>query len=78
MNLILGFLMGLLTAFGLAGFLAYWLCCRSNNIAVAKFINGFALALAHKAKSSEPLARGENGNATEEALGARKNKAGGR
>ena len=75
MGFILGLLMGLLAAIGLFGLLAYWLCSRSNNIAVAKFINGIAQALASKAKSPEPLAPGENGEAIEEARGTRKEKA---
>jgi hypothetical protein len=69
MGFLLGFLMGLLTAIGLLGFLIYWSCSRSNNIAVAKFINGIAQALAsiNKAKSLEPLAPGKDGKATERA-----------
>jgi hypothetical protein len=50
MSFILGFLTGILFAFGLMGFLTYWLCNRSNNIAVAKFINGIAQALAHRVR----------------------------
>jgi hypothetical protein len=47
-DFMLGFLTGIIAALGLLGFLTYWLCSRSNNIAVAKFINGIAQALAHK------------------------------
>ena len=65
MGFLLGFLMGLLAAIGLFGFLAYWLCSQPNSIAVAKFINGIAQALAHQPKSSAPLAPGENGKAIE-------------
>jgi hypothetical protein len=46
----MGFVLGLLTGFlaAIAGFglLAYWVCTRPNNIAVARFINGIAQALA--------------------------------
>jgi hypothetical protein len=52
MGFILGFLTGLLAALGLFGFLACWLC-RSNKIAVAKFINGIAQALAHREHLAE-------------------------
>jgi hypothetical protein len=72
---LLGFMMGLLAAIGLFGFLTYWLCSRSNNIAAAKFINGIAQALAHQPKSPEPLTPGGNGGATDEAKGTRKEKA---
>jgi hypothetical protein len=74
MGLILGFLIGLISTVGLFGFLIYWLCSRSNNVAVAKFINGIALALAHKPKSSEPLPSGEN-EATDVAKETRNEKA---
>ena len=67
MGFILGFLTGILAALGLLGFLTYWLCSRSNNVAVAKFINGIAQALAHKPKSSEPSTSGKGGEAMEEA-----------
>jgi len=75
MGFLLGFMMGLLAAIGLFSFLTYWLCSRSNNIAVAKFINGIAQALAHKTKSPEPLVPEKNGEATEEATGTGKEKA---
>jgi len=71
MGFILGFLMGLLAALGLFGFLAYWLCGRSNNVAVAKFINGIAQALAHKPRPPEPLEPGQNGQPAEEVRGKR-------
>lgn len=48
MGFILGFLGGLLAAIGAFGFLAYWLCSRSNTMAAAKFVNGIAQALASK------------------------------
>ena len=48
MSFILGFLTGILVAYGVLALLTYWLCSRSNNMAVAKFINGIAQALAHK------------------------------
>jgi hypothetical protein len=52
MCFLLGFMMGMLAAIGLFGVLAWWLCSRSNSMAVAKFINGIAQALAslNKAK----------------------------
>jgi hypothetical protein len=73
MGFILGFLMGLLAAIGLFGFLTYWLCSRPDGMAVAKFINGIAQALVEK-KSSEPLAPGKNGKAMQEAVGSRKSR----
>jgi hypothetical protein len=76
MGFLLGFMTGLLVAIGLFGFLTYWLCSRPNNVAVAKFINGIAQALAHKPKPPEPSAPGKNGEATEEAGGTRNEKAG--
>ena len=72
MNFILGSLTGLLAAIGLFGFLTFWLCSRLSNIAVAKFINGIALALAHKPKSSETSAPARNGQAMAEARVTRK------
>jgi len=75
MGFILGLLLGLLAAIGLLGFLTWWLCSRSNNVAVAKFINGVAQALAHQPKSSEPLAPDKEGEAIEQAGGTRKGKA---
>jgi len=74
-DIVFGFLMGLLTAIALFGFLTYWLCSRSNNMVVAKFINGIAQALAHKSESAEAMAPGRNGEAKEEAAGTRKEKA---
>jgi hypothetical protein len=72
---LLGFMMGFVAAIGLFGFLGYWLCSRPNTIAVAKFINGIAQALAHKPKSSQPLAPGKNGQATDAAMGTSNEKA---
>jgi len=76
MGFILGFLLGLIAALGLIGFLIYWLCSRSDNIAIAKCLNGFAQALANRPKSPEPLVQGKNGEAAAEAGGTRKEKAG--
>jgi len=65
MGFILGFLMGLLSAIGLLVALAYWLCHRSNNVAVSKFISGIAQALEHIAPS-EPSSPDENEEEEEE------------
>ena len=78
MDIVFGFLMGLLTAIGLFGFLTYWLCSRSNTMAVAKFINGIAQALAHKPQSAEALTPGRSGEAKQDAAGMRKDKATGK
>lgn len=77
MGFILGLLMGLLGAMGLVGFLAYSLCSRSNHIAVARFINGIAQALActNKVKAADTLGTGKDGEAMEQAGGTRKGKA---
>jgi hypothetical protein len=48
MGFLLGFLIGVLAAIMLLGLLVYWLCSRPNSMAVAKFINGIAQALAHR------------------------------
>jgi hypothetical protein len=53
-------LIGLITAIGLMVFLVYWLCTRSNNVAIAKAVAGLANALAHRPKSPEAMALGEN------------------
>ena len=77
MGFLLGLLMGLLAAIGLFGFLTYWLCSRSNNVAVAKFINGIALALAYKPNTPRPLTPdtpAKNGEAKAEPAGMRKEK----
>jgi hypothetical protein len=47
-------------------------------MAVAKFINGIAQALAHKPESVNPPVAGKNGQAKEEAAGPRKEKATGK
>jgi hypothetical protein len=75
---VLGFLMGLLAAIGILIFLAWWLCYRSNNIAIATFINGIAKAIVsiNGAKSPEPSAPADNGEAMEEAWGTRKERKG--
>ncbi len=58
MGFILGFLLGLIAALGMVAFLLYWLCSRSNHIALARFINGIAQAFAAlRPKASEQLAR---------------------
>jgi hypothetical protein len=56
MGFVLGLLTGLLAAVVGLGLLAYWVCTRPNNIAVARFINGIAQALA--AQQSKPRERG--------------------
>jgi predicted phage tail protein len=54
MGVVLGFMAGLLAAVAGIGFLAYWVCTRLNNIAVARVINGIAQALASpQSKSRE-------------------------
>jgi len=57
MGFVLGFLTGLLAAIVGFGLLAYWVCTRPNNIAVARFVNGIAQALA--AKQPKPQERGK-------------------
>ena len=47
MGFVLGLLFGMLAAILLFGLLVYWLCSQPNRMAVAKFINGIAQALAH-------------------------------
>jgi hypothetical protein len=64
MAFIVGFLLGLLAAIAVFGFLAYWLCTRTNHIAIAKAVNGLANALATRSKSAEPSAPGRSGKAT--------------
>jgi hypothetical protein len=71
MGFILGFVMGLLAAIGLFGFLAYRLCCGSNNVAVARLVNGIVQALDDKPKSSKPLTPCKDGEAMEGAQGTR-------
>jgi hypothetical protein len=66
MGFIVGFLTGLLAAIGLLGFLAYWLCTRSNHIAIAKAVNGLANALATKPKSLQRLTAAGDNTAVEE------------
>jgi hypothetical protein len=63
MGFVLGFLMGLLAAFGLFGFLAYWVCTRSNTVAVAKYIDGIAQASARGPR--EPFSPNKDDKATE-------------
>lgn len=74
MGFVLGFLLGLLTAIGLLGLLAYWLCTRSNHIAIAKAVNGLANALATKPRPG-PLPAVENGESIEEARWTRRDRA---
>jgi hypothetical protein len=71
MGFLLGLLVGVVSAIGLFVFLAYWLCSRSSNMALARCLNGIAQALAHKPKSSEPLTPGENGEAMDGAKAKR-------
>jgi hypothetical protein len=59
MGFILGLLIGQIVAVGLLIFLIYWLCRRSNNVAVAKFVNGIVQALMHEPKPTEPAGNGE-------------------
>jgi hypothetical protein len=75
MGFALGFTMGMLVAVVLFGVVAWWVCSRSNSVAVAKIINGIAQALASKAKPPALLAPDENGEAMKEARGARKERA---
>jgi hypothetical protein len=60
MGFVLGLLTGLLVAIVGFGLLAYWVCTRPNNVAMARFINGIAQALA----SQQPRPR-EKGKTTE-------------
>jgi hypothetical protein len=54
MGFVLGLLTGLLFAIVGFGLLAYWVCTRPNNVAMARFINGIAQALAeHQQKPRE-------------------------
>jgi hypothetical protein len=53
MSFILGLLIGMLAAILVFGLLVYWLCSRENSMAVAKFINGIAQALAHRKPVSD-------------------------
>ena len=48
MAFILGFLIGLMAAVGLAGFALWWIVLRANKEAAAKFLQGCALVLAYK------------------------------
>jgi hypothetical protein len=63
MGFVLGLLTGLLAAIVGFGLLAYWVCTRTNNIAVARFINGIAQALA----AQQPKPR-ELGKPTERSM----------
>jgi hypothetical protein len=78
MGFLLGFFMGLLAAIGVIGFLVYWLCSCSNHIAVAKFIDGIAQAMAHRPKASEPSTADANGVAAEESKENEMNREGSR
>ena len=66
MGFVFGFLFGLLAAVALASAFAYWICTRSDTIALAKFINGVAQALAHRSKSP-PVLPGDNGDGIRDA-----------
>lgn len=59
MGFILGLLLGLFTAIGLFGFLAYRLCTRPKTAALAKLLSEIAQALANRQQSSEPSAPGK-------------------
>ncbi len=59
MGFVLGFMMGLVGAVILFGVAAWWVCSRSDSVAVAKFINGIAQALAHRPKTSQPATAGK-------------------
>jgi len=48
MAFILGFLMGFMAAFGLAGFGLWWIVMRSNKEAAAKLLQGCALVLGYE------------------------------
>jgi hypothetical protein len=60
LGFVLGLLTGLLAAIAGFGLLAYRVCTRPNNIAVARFINGIAQTLAaqpqpkERGKTAEP------------------------
>jgi hypothetical protein len=67
MSFLLGFFMGVVASFVFLASALYLLVTRPNNMAVAKFINGIALALAHKRpKPSAPAEPCKNGEATEQ------------
>jgi len=62
MGFFVGFLMGFMAAFGLAGFGLWWLVLRANKEAVAKFLQGCALVLAYKKPApTEAVAKEEEG-----------------
>jgi hypothetical protein len=66
MGFAFGFLVGLLAAAAGLGFLVHWVCTGPNNIAVARFVNAIAQAIASRhPKSREPR------NATGMTSGAR-------
>jgi hypothetical protein len=50
-------LTGLLAAIVGLGLLAYWVCTRPNNMAVARFINGIAQALAAQQQKPRELGK---------------------
>jgi hypothetical protein len=74
MGFILGLLMGILAAILLFGLLVYWLCSQPNSLAVAKFINGIAQALAHRKHVPDRATSDENEDSTQDALLTRNGK----
>jgi hypothetical protein len=68
MGLILGFLMGLLASIIIFGLLVYWLCSQPSRMAVAKFINGIAQALAHRKSVPDGAPSGEESDSTEDSI----------
>lgn len=56
MGFVLGLLIGLLTTIALFGFLAFWVCTRSNATALAKLVCDIAQALSNRPQSPEPSA----------------------
>lgn len=74
MGFILGLLLGILAAILLFGLLVYWLCSRPNSLAVAKFINGIAQALAHRKHVPDGATPEEKADSTEDALLTRNGK----
>jgi hypothetical protein len=57
MGFVLGLLTGVLAAIVGLGLLAYWVCTRPNNIAVARFINGIAQAVAARQQKPRELGK---------------------
>jgi hypothetical protein len=72
MAFILGLLIGILAAILIFGLLVYWLCSRENSMAVAKFINGIAQALAHRKPAADRATSDEEADSSDDALLTRK------